>query len=374
MQEVERCPPGPWASRASAAQRLWAFVPELKGRVFQESARRASRRPWFCLCSASRLEYDAGVALWGRVAEALAAESANACCVCTRGEAWVPWRRMLVLRDLRKVFGTIVAVDGVSLTVEAGEVFGLLGPNGAGKTTTISMAVGLLVPDSGSAELGGLGNCSDPRVRASIGMAPQALALYDQLSAEENLRFFGSLYGLRGGRLSARVTEVLEAVGLADRRGDRAGTYSGGMKRRLNLAAALVHDPPVLLLDEPTAGVDPQSRAGIVDMVRAQKARGKTVIYTTHYMEEAQKVCDRVGIIDHGKLLDVGTVDELISRHGGESTVTVLRRGVEERIRTGDAMRTLAEVARDPEASSVRIDRPDLETVFLSLTGRRLRD
>ncbi len=280
---------------------------------------------------------------------------------------------MLVLHELRKSFGTLLAVDGLSLRVKPGEVFGLLGPNGAGKTTTISMAVGLLAPDSGSAELEGLGTCSDPKVRRSIGMAPQALALYDNLSADENLRFFGTLYGLSGTTLAGRVDAVLNAVGLADRRKDYAGTYSGGMKRRLNLAAALVHDPPILLLDEPTAGVDPQSRASIIDMVRSLQARGKTVIYTTHYMEEAQKICDRVGIIDKGRLLDVGTVDELIHRHGGDSVVTVKRGEVEERIQTAEPMRVLSDAVRG-EATSVRVDRPDLEAVFLNLTGRRLRD
>ncbi|GMV26971.1 MAG: multidrug ABC transporter ATP-binding protein [Phycisphaerae bacterium] len=282
---------------------------------------------------------------------------------------------MIVLRDLRKSFGPVVAVSGLSLRVEPGEVFGLLGPNGAGKTTTLSMLVGLITPDAGTAEIEGLGSCSRPRVRASLGVAPQALALYDQLSARENLHFFGRLYGLTGTLLRQRVETVLGLVGLSDRGGDRAGTYSGGMKRRLNLAAALVHDPPVLLLDEPTAGVDPQSRASIIDLVRALRAEGRTIIYTTHYMEEAQKVCDRVGIIDKGALLDVGRVDELIARHGGSSVVAVKRGDVEELIETHDPTRTVADVLRaSPDVESIRIERPDLETVFLSMTGRRLRD
>ncbi len=281
---------------------------------------------------------------------------------------------MLTLKDLRKSFGDIRAVDGLSLRVNPGEVFGLLGPNGAGKTTTISMVVGVLAPDGGTAEIDGVGACTGSRARSSIGVAPQALALYDHLTAEENLRFFGTLYGLGGARLAQRVGVVLEEVALSDRGHDRAAVYSGGMKRRLNLAAALVHDPPLLLLDEPTAGVDPQSRAGIVDMVRRLKSQGKTVIYTTHYMEEAQKVCDRIGIIDRGRLLDVGTVDELISRHGGASVVTVRRGEQDERIETTDPMRTLSQVVQAGGASSVRVDRPDLEAVFLSMTGRRLRD
>ncbi|HLO39928.1 MAG TPA: ABC transporter ATP-binding protein [Phycisphaerales bacterium] len=281
---------------------------------------------------------------------------------------------MLVLTKLRKTYGTLTAVDGLSLSVKRGEVFGLLGPNGAGKTTTISIAVGLLKPDDGGAELHGLGLCIDPAVRRSIGVAPQSLAIYEALSGDENLRFFGSLYGLKGRLLAERVEMALAAVQLTDRRHDRASGYSGGMKRRLNLAAALIHDPPLLLLDEPTAGVDPQSRAGIIDMVRLLRDRGKTVIYTTHYMEEAQKVCDRVGIIDRGRLLDVGTVDELIERHGGSSVVTVKRGEIEEQVRTQDAVQTLAELVTQPGVTSVRVDRPDLESVFLTLTGRRLRD
>lgn len=281
---------------------------------------------------------------------------------------------MLTLRDLRKSFGPVHAVDGLSLRINPGEVFGLLGPNGAGKTTTISMVVGILSPESGTAEIDGVGACAGPQARAGIGVAPQALALYDYLSAEENLRFFGSLYGLGGAELAARVAEVLERVTLTDRGRDRVAGYSGGMKRRLNLAAAMIHDPPLLLLDEPTAGVDPHSRAGIIEMVRSLQARGKTIIYTTHYMEEAQKVCDRVGIMDRGRLLDVGTVDELISRHGGASVLMVRRGDVEERIETADPMRSLSQVVAAGDASSIRIERPDLETVFLSLTGRRLRD
>jgi ABC-2 type transport system ATP-binding protein len=281
---------------------------------------------------------------------------------------------MLVLTKLRKSFGELTAVDGLTLTVRKGEVFGLLGPNGAGKTTTLSIAVGLLRPDDGGAELEGLGLCIDPAVRRSIGVAPQSLAVYDALTGDENLRFFGSLYGLNGKQLTDRVNGALESVQLSDRRHDQAGTYSGGMKRRLNLAAALIHDPPLLLLDEPTAGVDPQSRAGILDMVRGLRDRGKTIIYTTHYMDEAQKVCDRVGIIDRGKLLDVGTVDELIERHGGDSTVTVRRGGIEEEVKTSDPVQTLAAMVTEQGVTSVRLDRPDLEGVFLRLTGRRLRD
>jgi ABC-2 type transport system ATP-binding protein len=282
---------------------------------------------------------------------------------------------MLRLSGVRKRFGAIVAVDGLSLEVPAGEVFGLLGPNGAGKSTTIGMAVGLLRPDEGTVELEGFGNPCNAGVRRQIGMAPQALALYDEMTADENLSFFGSLYGLAGPALRARVSELLGLVGLTDRAGDAVKGYSGGMKRRLNLAAALMHDPPLVLLDEPTAGVDPQSRSAIFEIVRSLRERGRTVVYTTHYMEEAQRLCDRVGIIDHGKLLALDTVDGLISRYGGDSVVVVQRDGEpEERIETGEPVAVVTRELAKAEATGLRIERPDLEGVFLRLTGRKLRD
>lgn len=282
---------------------------------------------------------------------------------------------MLTLENLHKSFGAIKAVDGVSLEVRAGEVFGLLGPNGAGKSTTIAMAVGLLTPDAGRVEIAGHGSPSSAAARAVLGVAPQAIALYDDLTAEENLAFFGRLYGLRGKALRGRVDEVLEMVGLSPRRKDRARTYSGGMKRRLNLAAALVHDPALILLDEPTAGVDPQSRNNILDLVRTLAGKGRTIIYTTHYMEEAQKLCSRVGIIDKGRLLGVGTVEELIAKHGGKAVVTIERDAGIERVETDDPMSVVAKAAAGGGAlRGVRIERPDLESVFLSMTGHRLRD
>ncbi len=281
---------------------------------------------------------------------------------------------MLRFTDARKTFGTTTAVDGLTLEIRPGEVFGLLGPNGAGKTTTISMAVGLLKPDSGSVEIVGIGSSTDASVRGKIGVAPQSLAIYDQLTAEENLKFFGRLYGLSGHALNERVTHVLNAVGLLPRKSDRAHAFSGGMKRRLNLAVAMLHDPPMLLLDEPTAGVDPQSRNSILDLIRALKAQGRTVVYTTHYIEEAQRLCDRVGIIDKGKLLAIGTVNELVGRFGGKSVLTVERGEVEERHDTDDPLREISRVLAAGDVSGVRIDRPDLESVFLSLTGRSLRD
>ncbi len=281
---------------------------------------------------------------------------------------------MLALRDLRKSYGTVKAVDGLSLEVRAGEVFGLLGPNGAGKTTTIHLAVGLVVPDAGEVVVDGVGAPTDPAVRRSIGVAPQAVALYDELTADENLRFFGRLFGLGGDALSARVDHLLGWTGLAPRRKDRVQGFSGGMKRRLNLAAALVHDPRLVLLDEPTAGVDPQSRNAIFDAVLQMKAEGRTVVYTTHYIEEAERLCDRVAIVDHGRLLALDTVDALIDRHGGRSVVTVRREDGDERMETADPVAELSRLLSRKGASSVRVDRPDLESVFLALTGRSLRD
>lgn len=281
---------------------------------------------------------------------------------------------MLTLTNLVKTFGTLRAVDGVSLDVRKGEVFGLLGPNGAGKSTTISMVMGVLTPDSGEVRIEGLGSPTSAAVRRHLGVATQTLAIYDDLTGRENLEFFGRLFGLGGAELRGRVDLCLEAVGLADRQKDRAKTYSGGMKRRLNLAAAIVHDPAVILLDEPTAGVDPQSRNNIIEMVQTLAASGKTVVYTTHYMEEAAKLCSRVAIIDKGKILAMGTVDELVGRFGGESVVTIRRGEAEEVRRTTDPAGELRTVLAAADVSGVRIDRPDLETVFLSLTGRTLRD
>ncbi|CAG1009111.1 Linearmycin resistance ATP-binding protein LnrL [Phycisphaerales bacterium] len=282
---------------------------------------------------------------------------------------------MLKLDHLRKSFGSLVAVDDLSLEVVGGEVFGLLGPNGAGKSTTIGMAIGLLKPDQGSVSLDGAGSPADPAVRRKIGVAPQSVALYDDLTAEENLRFFGRLFGLGGSALRDRVLAVLNLVGLEPRRRDRVKGYSGGMKRRLNLAAALIHDPPLLLLDEPTAGVDPQSRNNILELVTGLAKQGRTIVYTTHYMEEAQRLCSRVAIMDKGKILCVGSVDELIASHGGKSVVTIERDGESQRIDTSDPLSEIARVIGDgKQLRGVRIDRPDLESVFLAMTGRSLRD
>jgi len=268
----------------------------------------------------------------------------------------------------------LIAVDDLSLEIHRGEVFGLLGPNGAGKTTTVGMLMGLLTPDRGSVEIEGLGSPADPRVRGHLGVAPQSLAIYDELTGRQNLEFFARVQGLSGGRLSARVEEALGFVNLADRAGDLAGKYSGGMKRRLNLAVALVHDPLVIVLDEPTAGVDPQSRNAIFENIGTLKASGRTVIYTTHYMEEAERLCDRVGIMDHGRLLALSSVDGLVRDHGGKTTVVVERGSGEERFETDDPMATLTALGRSDHFTRIQIERPNLEAVFLHLTGRNLRD
>jgi ABC-2 type transport system ATP-binding protein len=280
---------------------------------------------------------------------------------------------MLRLDRLVKRFGQVTAVDGLTLEVRRGEVFGLLGPNGAGKSTTISMAMGLVAPDEGSVHFDGLGSPSSAEVRRHLGLAPQTIALYDNLTAEENLRFFAKLYRL--DRVSERVGETLDLVGLRPRGRDRVAGFSGGMQRRLNLAVALIHDPPLLLLDEPTAGVDPQSRNNILELVKSLASRGRTIVYTTHYMEEASRLCDRVGVIDHGRLLDVGTVGELIARHGGSASVIIERDDrPEERIATADPLRVISQSLSNGDVRGLRVERPDLEAVFLALTGRSLRD
>jgi ABC-2 type transport system ATP-binding protein len=296
---------------------------------------------------------------------------------------------MIRASDLHKRYGTTVAVDGVSFEIGAGETFGLLGPNGAGKTTTIHLLAGALQPDAGTVTINGAPDPTRPEVRRQLGVAPQALALYAELTAEENLAFFGKLYGLAGPGLRERVRWALEFAGLTERRAERVRTYSGGMQRRLNLACALVHDPPVLYLDEPTAGVDPQSRNHLFDAIEALAKQGRTILYTTHYMEEAQRLCDRVAVMDRGKILALDTVEGLIGRFGGRSVVEAeLERpsddpavlpgtlaGTTLRFETD---RPLEEVARLAAAGvafrTLRVDRPDLEAVFLALTGRRLRD
>jgi len=281
---------------------------------------------------------------------------------------------VILIEGLRKSYGALKAVDGLSVEVRPGETFGLLGPNGAGKTTTLHCVVGALSPDAGRIVIAGETDPSRPSVRSRIGAAPQALALYPELSAEENLRFFGRLYGLGGARLRERVAWALEFAGLTERRRDRVAVYSGGMQRRLNLACAVVHDPAVLLLDEPTVGVDPQSRTRIFESIDALRREGRTVMYTTHYMEEAQRLCDRVAIMDGGRILALDTVDALITRHGGPSVIDAEVDGRAVRIETSSPNEEVAKLASAGRLGRLRVDRPDLEAVFLALTGRTLRD
>lgn len=281
---------------------------------------------------------------------------------------------MLKFNRLQKSFGSITAVDGLTLEIHAGEVFGLLGPNGAGKTTTVNMAIGLLSPDAGSIEVDGHGSPSDPSVRRKIGVAPQALAIYQELTGQENITFFGRLQGMSGRQLRDRVSWSLEFVGLTERRKDRAKTYSGGMQRRLNLAIALVHDPLLLLLDEPTVGVDPQSRNSIFEKIEELRQSGRTIVYTTHYMEEAQRLCDRVAVMDHGKLLALDSIDKLIEAHGGKSIVRAKTAEGETSVETDDPVAELRRLQKLGTLENFRVDRPNLEQVFLNLTGRHLRD
>ncbi len=282
---------------------------------------------------------------------------------------------MIEVRELRKSFGRVQAVDGVTFHIPGGICFGLLGPNGAGKTTTIRMLMGLLEPDGGRLRVAG-GDPGRAEVRRSLGLAPQETALYDELTARENLAFFGRVQGLSGSRLKERVTAALELAGLEDRAGDRVGTFSGGMKRRLNLAVAALHEPRILFLDEPTQGVDPQSRNRIFQTIQALKEQGTTILYTTHYMEEAERLCDRIAIMDRGKILAEGTVEEILEKHGGESLVRVEEAGAPPReIRTRDPLAEILRLAREgKEILALHVERADLETVFLELTGRRLRD
>jgi ABC-2 type transport system ATP-binding protein len=280
---------------------------------------------------------------------------------------------MIEIAQFRKSFGSVMAVDGLSMTVQKGELFGLLGPNGAGKTTTVRGICGLLKPSSGTVYIEDE-SPTQLSIRKKIGLAPQELSLYTDLSAEENLFFLGKLYGLSGSYLRQRTDWCLDFAGLQSRRRHRVKTYSGGMKRRLNLAAALVHDPSILVLDEPTVGVDTQSRNAILESILELREQGRTILYTTHYMEEAQRLCDRVGIIDHGKLLALDSVAKLIQTHGGRAVIVVEKGGDEERLTTDDPLETLSQFNWEDRPERLRIEPASLESVFLNLTGRQLRD
>jgi ABC-2 type transport system ATP-binding protein len=303
---------------------------------------------------------------------------------------------------LRKAFDDLVAVDGVGFTIAPGETYGLLGPNGAGKTTTISMVAGLLERDAGEVHISGRAlTTSSVEVKGLLGLVPQEIAVYPDLTARENLVFFGKLYGMKGADLTTRVDEVLGVIGLTDRAGDRAGEFSGGMKRRLNIGIGLLHKPALLILDEPTVGVDPQSRNAILESVERLSGEGMAVLYTTHYMEEAERLCDRVGIIDQGHIMAEGTRRELVQLVGHHDRIRLDATGSVEpavaalaglpsivdagagdgviELVVDDAAEKLTEILAVVTGSgvtvhSVDIEEPNLESVFLHLTGRALRD
>ena len=311
---------------------------------------------------------------------------------------------IIELQELARSFGSTVAVKGVTFEIGDGELFSLLGPNGAGKTTTISMLSCLIQPTSGDARVAGHSIITESlAVRRLIGVVPQEIALYDTLSARENLAFWGSLYDLHGPALRKRIDAVLEIAGLRERAGDRIATFSGGMKRRINIAVGLLHEPRIVFMDEPTVGIDPQSRRAILDAVKEMNRSGLTVLYTTHYMEEAQELADRVGIIDHGELIAIGSQQELTDRVGSHETVRLhladeasgeaLAADLRQRVGIFEASavdhEVVLRVAHADEAvapaivragemgfkvRSVDLKEPDLEDVFLALTGRDLRD
>jgi ABC-2 type transport system ATP-binding protein len=281
---------------------------------------------------------------------------------------------MIEMTDVRKQFGDIKAVNGLSLSIEKGEIFGLLGPNGAGKTTLVNLAVGLLKPDAGTITLDGAGRPDDPVARKRIGVATQSLAIYQDLSAEENVRFFGSIYGLKGKELDVQTRRALDFVSLSARSRGKTETFSGGMKRRLNLACAIVHNPELIFLDEPTVGVDPQSRNAIFEQIRGLHEQGKTLVYITHYMEEAELLCDRVGIMDHGSLYALGTVRDLIREHGGKPVVTIKNNGERVSCEAEDPVAKINELQAEQIIGEIDVRYPNLEHVFLNLTGRNLRD
>jgi ABC-2 type transport system ATP-binding protein len=311
---------------------------------------------------------------------------------------------ILEVQNLVKKYGDFTAVKGITFDIQEGEIFSLLGPNGAGKTTTISMLSTLYAPTAGDATIGGHSITKNPMaVKRVIGVVPQELAFYEDLTARENLIFWGQMYGLSGKSLYSRVDEVLDQIGLTDKARNRLKTYSGGMKRRVNIGVGLLHRPRLLFMDEPTVGIDPQSRRSILDTVKDLNKQGMTLLYTTHYMEEAEELSDRVGIIDHGELIALGTQKELTQQVGQTETL-ILHIGEnddpetladslegmkdileanatdhEVSVITPDAEDILAAVVskaneRGIKIRSIDIREPNLETVFLHLTGRALRD
>jgi len=279
----------------------------------------------------------------------------------------------ITFEHVGKRYGARQALDDLCLEVRRGEVLGLLGPNGAGKSTAMHIAVGLLAADTGRVRVLG-GDPRDAALRRRFGIAPQKLSLYEELSGRENLEFFARSFGLQGAALRARVDTALAFVALEDRQRDRVSAYSGGMQRRLNIAAAIVHEPELVLLDEPTVGVDPQSRNAIFDNVLALRAAGRTVVYTTHYMEEAERLCDRIAIVDQGRVLALDTLDGLVRGHGGDAQLSVERAGRTEYLHGDDPLRLLGEALALGPVDTFQLRRPTLEQVFLKLTGRQLRD
>ena len=307
----------------------------------------------------------------------------------------------LELRGLGKDYGTRVAVAALDLALAPGQILGLLGPNGAGKTTTISMACGVVTPSRGEVSVSGLDLRKQPKAaRAKLGLVPQELAIYEELDAVQNLEYFGALQGLGGNELAARITWALELAGLTERAREAAKKYSGGMKRRLNLAAGLLHRPRVLILDEPTVGVDPQSRNHIFETVRSLAKEGMAILYTSHYMEEVEALCDRIAIMDGGKIVAVGTLPELLAAHAKGGLELELRgeaQVIEAAVAAAQPLVTLTRTPGKPhvlrceppaqltpllaalEAAGAQLARitsyeSSLETVFLRLTGKGLRD
>jgi len=309
---------------------------------------------------------------------------------------------ILEAKNLVKKFGDLVAVDSISFRINQGEIFGLLGPNGAGKTTTISMISCLLEPTSGDVLVDGNSVTRNPdKVKRVLGIVPQDIALYPTLTATENLKFWGRMYGITGQLLKDRISEVLEIVGLTDRAKDRIETYSGGMKRRINIAAGMLHRPKILLMDEPTVGIDPQSRNHILETVQKLNKDGMTIVYTSHYMEEVEAICERVGIIDHGKIMAIGTIDKLKKLVGSEEAINIQVENVSEetidqlgaielvdrinrsdgqiQVLSKDSEQILAKVISilnqaGAHVTAVEVMEPNLESVFLHLTGKSLRD
>lgn len=284
---------------------------------------------------------------------------------------------ILTLEQISKRFAQTTVIDQLSFSVREGEIFGLLGPNGAGKTTLVNIMTGLLKTDSGSVQLFGKHSPGDAYARTNIGLASQSLALYDDLTGTENLKFFGSMQALGGTSLENAVRRALADVGLTEKASQRVKHYSGGMKRRLNLAVAILHKPKLLILDEPTVGVDPQSRNAIMESILQLREQGHTIIYTTHYMEEVEKLCDRVAIIDKGQLIALDSINGLLQAHGSNYHI---RYSQDNHIYTAntenplDTIRELLDSEHESAISNLSVQSPTLEQVFLNLTGHELRD